>query len=130
MKKSHKKISFRKKSKKVKNYRKKTRTIRNKAKRAGMFARSAAQTLGQSALSASKSFGKQAVNIGQEYVKNVAQDELLGKKKLSSQLGVATKPISKFDISYDTENIDPNVMKYKLDTSTITPSYLKPRRDI
>lgn len=127
MKKSHKRISFRKKTKRIKNYRKKSRTIRNKARRAGMFPR-AAQSLGKTAFTTSASMGKQALNFGKEYIKGVAQDELTGKQKLSSQLAYATKP--KFDISYDQENFDPNIMKYKLDTSTIVPSYIKPKKDI
>lgn len=117
MKKTQKKIKtrFRKKSK---NYRKKNKTIRNYAKRAGTFTKGL-QTI-----------GRPVFNIGKEVIKSTAQDEVVGKKKFSSQLSYRLNPDYKINTDYlmNKENIQP--YKYNISSELFIPPYIKPQTNM
>lgn len=130
MKKTYKKLKtrFRKKNKTNKR---KNKTIRNYARHAGMM-RKGFETLRQPITNIGKSIGKQTSAFGEEYMKSLGQDELVGKQKISNKFKQTLNPKYNINYNYDDyalkENLAPTPFKnkYNIISENYIPPYVKP----
>lgn len=134
MKKTHRKLKtrFRKKNKTNKR---RNRTIRNYARRAGMM-RKGFDIVRQPLTNIGKSLGKQTLTLGEEYMKSIGQDELVGKQKLSTKYRLAQNPKYNINFNYDDyalkENLAPTPFnnKYNISSENFIPPYIKPQTNM